>query len=377
MATRNTFLQILYKYWHASREELLAAIANGEFEGVTMSSLLKAYLDFQLQESEYHDYRVSPSSLKYMVFGKIIEELKITEDLAAVTRDIARSLEHVVYLQLLSDPRLPYRILRTFLKIPLSDIPNSDLPPNRELVDVDEVILANAEYLRRTYTSVNNQDHLVTLEDLSNILAPSKEESGYQSFRNMYPPTGGFDSFNVSREGEVRLLTHETDFVEAFNDLTSRFLYGLDWTNVFVAGELVLASLTGEEIRGKSIWLYLYGLNANDANKKVDHIYDVWVANLPYDQAKLVTKTAKQISFFGSEPTHPIQIEVKVSDYVFSFSLFLFLFSLLPNIYHLAKVRSSTISRSYQVNGYSTLDETGKEISVIATFFRVCPKRVG
>ena len=334
MSPRNTFPQVLYKYWHASDEELFAAIANGEFEGVTVSSLLKAYLDSQLQESEYYDNRVSPSSLKYMVLGKIIEELKVTEDLAAVTRDIARSLEYLVYLQLLSDPRLPYRILRAFLKIPPSDIPGSDLPPDRELVDVDEAILANAEYLRRTCTRVNNEDHLVTLEDISNSLALPKEESGYQSFRNKYPPTPGFGTLDLGKKDEVRLLTHETDFVEAFNDLTSRFLYGLDWTNVFVAGELVLASLTGEEIRGKSIWLYLYGLNANDANKKVNHIYDVWVANLPYDQAKVVTKTAKQISFFGSEPTHPIQIEVNVSSHVFSSCLFL----LLPNIYHLAKV---------------------------------------
>lgn len=373
MSPRNAFPQVLYKYWHASDEELFAAIANGEFQGVTVSSLLKAYLDFQLQESEYYDNSVSPSSLKYMVLGRIIEELKVTEDLAAVTRDIAGSLDDLVYLQLLSDARLPYRILRAFLKIPPSDIPDSDLPPDREFVD--EAILANAEYLRRTCTRVKNEDHLVTLEDLSNILALPKEESGYQSFRNKYPPTRGFDTFDLRRKGEVRLLTHETDFVEAFNDLTSRFLYGLDWTNVFVAGELVLASLTGEEIRGKSIRLYLYGLNANDANKKVDHIYDVWVANLPYDQDKLVTKTAKQISFFGSEPTHPIQIEVNVSEYVFLF--FLFLFSLLLTIYHLVKVRSSTVSRPYQVNGYSTLDETGKETSVNATFFRVCPMCVG
>ena len=312
MSARNAFPQVLYKYWHASDEELFAAIAKGELQGVTVSSLLKVYLDLQLEHSEEYANRDSPSSLKYTVVGKIIEELKVAEDLAAATRDIAQSLESLIYLQLLSDPRLPYRILRAFLKIPSSDIPDSDLPPDREAVNVDEAILANADYLRKTCTRFENEDHLVTLGDLRNILA-LPEESGYQSFRKKYPPTGGDD---LGRKSEVGLLTHETDFVEAFNDLTSGFLCGLDWANVFVAGELVLASLTGEEIKGKSIRLYFYGLDADSANKKVDYIYDVWVANLPYDQNKLVIKTAKQISFFGSEPTHPIQIEVNVSSYV-------------------------------------------------------------
>ena len=325
MSARNAFPQILYKYWHASDEELFAAIANGEFQGVTVSSLLKAYLDSLLEESDEFDNRGSPSSLKDTVVGKIIEELKVTEDLAAATRDIAQSLENLIYLQLLSDPRLPYRILRAFLKIPPSEIPDSDLPPDREAVNVDEAILANAQYLRRTCTGFENEDHLVTLEDLRNILA-LPEESVYKSFQKNNPSTGEIETFDLGKKSEVGLLTHESDFVEAFNDLTSGFLCDLDRANVFVAGELVLASLTGEEIKGKSIRLYFYGLDADGANKKVDHIYDVWVANLPYDQEKLVTKTAKQISFFGSEPTHPIQIEVNVSSYVFSFFICLFIF---------------------------------------------------
>lgn len=188
MSARNAFPHVLYKYWHANSDELCAAIANGEFEGVTMSSLLKAYLDFQLEISEEHDDEESPPSLKHMVLGKIIGELKVTDDLTAVTRDIAQSLENLIYLQLLSDPRLPYRILRAFLRIPSSEIPDCGAKPDHEFVDVDKTVLANAEYVRRSYTRVKDEDYLVTLEELRNILALPKE-SEYQSFPKKYPRT--------------------------------------------------------------------------------------------------------------------------------------------------------------------------------------------
>ena len=189
MSTRGGFPPVLYDYWHASDTEIETAIADGKFEGVSVSSLLKAFLDLQLEAPESQDETASPPSLKSVVLSKIIAELKSSDDLPATARHIARNLDNVTYRQLLSDARLPYRVLRTFLRIPHSDIPDCTLVFGRSIIDLDEVILANDAVLQQSNSSDRDCAHLVTLKDLRNILAiPDGTE--YVPFIRKNPPTG-------------------------------------------------------------------------------------------------------------------------------------------------------------------------------------------
>lgn len=189
MSTFSGFPSVLYDYWHASDTEISAAIADGKFEGVNVSSLLKAFLDMQLEKPEGHDEKASPLSLKSVVLGKIIAELKSSDDLPAITRHIARNLDNVTYRQLLSDARLPYRILRTFLRIPHSDLPDCALVTGRTIISLEEVILASDAVLRQSNSHDRDHAHLVTLKDLRNILA-LPNGNGYEPFSRKNPPIG-------------------------------------------------------------------------------------------------------------------------------------------------------------------------------------------
>ena len=201
MSTPSGFPPVLYDYWHATDTEISTAIADGKFEGVSVSSLLKAFLDMQLEDHEGHDERASPPSLQSVILSKIIAELKSSDDLLAITRHIARNLDNVTYRQLLSDARLPYRILRTFLRIPHSDMLNCGLATGRTIVDLEEVVLANDAVLRQSKSSNRDDAHLVTLDDLRNIL-DLPDGSGLQSFTRKIPPTGMYLSY--AREGGQR-----------------------------------------------------------------------------------------------------------------------------------------------------------------------------
>ena len=189
MSTPTGFPPVLYDYWHATDGEISNAIADGKFEGVTVSSLLKTFLDMQLENPEGQDERAFPQSLKSTVLSKIIAELKSADDLPAITRHIARSLDNVTYRQLLADARLPYRILRAFLQIPHSDIPDCTLITGRTIINLEEVILANEAVLQQSKSSDRDHAHLVTLEDLRDVLA-LPDENGYDSFLRKNPPTG-------------------------------------------------------------------------------------------------------------------------------------------------------------------------------------------
>ena len=186
MSTSSGFPPVLYDHWHASDTEISTAIADGKFEGVSVSSLLKAFLDMQLENPEE---TASPLSLKSMVLSKIIAELKSSDDPSAITRHIARNLDNVTYRQLLSDARLPYRILRNFLRIPHSDIPGCALVTGRTIIDLEGVVLTNDAFLQQSNSSDRDHAHLVTLRDLRNILA-LPDGNGYETLYRKNPPTG-------------------------------------------------------------------------------------------------------------------------------------------------------------------------------------------
>ena len=62
------------------------------------------------------------------------------------------------------------------------------------------------------------------------------------------------------------------------------------------------------------IRLCLFGLNVDEANKKLEEIYNVWLTNIPTgNQDKRVIKTTKSMYLFASPFFYHIEIELQVS----------------------------------------------------------------
>lgn len=95
----------------------------------------------------------------------------------------------------------------------------------------------------------------------------------------------GMRILDATRAERVRVRGIDT-FRTAFDRISNNALRGLDWTNVLIAGGIVLASLMNfdqaeSQAMSSDIDLYIYGLNAEEAMAKVMHIEEVFVRNLP------------------------------------------------------------------------------------------------
>lgn len=97
------------------------------------------------------------------------------------------------------------------------------------------------------------------------------------------------------------------DFEATFSVLTDGLLRGLDWSNIFVAGGMPLSALLctdapkdAEKYANSDIDLYIYGLDPVEANSKVEHIYDVWLSNLPDASAGHVLRNSRTITYVYS-----------------------------------------------------------------------------
>lgn len=93
------------------------------------------------------------------------------------------------------------------------------------------------------------------------------------------------------------------EYISTFDRLTDGLLKGLNWANVFVAGGIALAALLciqPEDVtkyKNSDIDMYIYGLGPLDANKKLEHIYEVWKTNLPAGSESRVLRNSRTITF--------------------------------------------------------------------------------
>ena len=82
----------------------------------------------------------------------------------------------------------------------------------------------------------------------------------------------------------MKILANIVVFQKRFNRITNGILEGLDWSKVFIAGGIALTTLlctdeaqeTASLSKDADIDLYMYGLDAEGANAKAKHIYNVW-----------------------------------------------------------------------------------------------------
>lgn len=130
----------------------------------------------------------------------------------------------------------------------------------------------------------------------------------------------GYTFLDDLRDKSVSVQPDTSAFRTAFESITDGLLNGLDWSNVFVAGGIVLSTFLAvtpnqyKKYRNSDIDVYIHGLAPVEANAKVQHLFDVWKSNLPAEARDnvLVVRNSRTITFFSQYPLKRLQIVLKL-----------------------------------------------------------------
>ncbi|KAF9069166.1 hypothetical protein BDP27DRAFT_1447965 [Rhodocollybia butyracea] len=193
--------------------------------------------------------------------------------------------------------KLPYPMRRVGSGIPGDSTGNDEtskvprkkveiLKDNELIDDVDEWVLKNEIFLRSLskrppcdsdtvlgpWSVVSSDDDSSTIHALQVTRSSIDVLPGYTILADKRPPT-------------TFIQPSSADFKRRFYSMTGGLLAGLDWSNIFVAGGLVLGALLTpdipstasvpaflnqyEEWISSDIDLYIYGLDVDAANKKI------------------------------------------------------------------------------------------------------------
>ncbi|KAL9126622.1 MAG: hypothetical protein Q9217_004360 [Psora testacea] len=293
-----------------------------QLDGWTVTSLAKAFLEFQLQNYETAERRQDhalPPSLSSIAVGSILHALSTSRNPILDAKLVAESLSATTFKQLLTDPRLPYQTLRVLHGLPQLTAREQ----GQRAVDIDEVIMRNESYIRSRGRVNQDGNYLVRLADLSKLLPQSSyiQDGEVLFFVRKGLPKGGLEILDYLRAKNMQIQATDTSFSQTFGRVTNGILDGLDWNNVFMAGGMALTTLLHtvpslDEDRGvkdTDIDLYIYGLSPEDANAKVQHIYSTWSGNLPTTaRGKLVVRNTKTINLLTAYPSRRVQIVLKL-----------------------------------------------------------------
>ena len=290
----------------------------------TVSSLLKSYVNLQLEayfDSQESKLAHSTPSLSSLAVGSLLEALNTSNNLTRDASTIIDSLGSTTLKQLLTDPRFSYPTFRCLHSLAHSST-DEDF---QKAVDIDEVILRNERYLRSRAEGNKDGKYLLRLKDLQILIAGSKlnNQRKILSFVRQDVSKGGLEVLDYVRNNNKSIDINATDdsFSQTFNRITKGVLDGLDWSNVFMAGGMALTTLMhtspskddDRSVKDPDIDLYIYGLGPEDANAKVQHIYDTWSCNLPTSsRGRLVVKNAKTINLLAIYPNRRIQVVLKL-----------------------------------------------------------------
>lgn len=321
--------EYLLTSWRLSKNEALQCRRRKDLKGWNASSLTEAYLKYQLgkynhvQETQ-GQAKAIPPTLSSIAAGKVLDVLNTSDNFDADLRTIMRCLNSTTVRQLLADPRTPYAVHRAIQSFLTTFTPSKSTEEPRDIIDTDEAILANERYVRSRGEANRDNRYLVGLEQLSSVLlrAPESDIDDIKvRFVRKEPPKGGFEFLDAYRERIMHITPDDASFVRTFERITKGALKGLDWSNVLVAGGMALTTLVHIDpskddecdVRDCDIDLYLYGLTPDEANRKLEEIYDVWSRNLPpTNQQKLVVKNAKTFNLLPSYPNRRIQIILRL-----------------------------------------------------------------
>jgi hypothetical protein len=222
-------------------------------------------------------------------------------------------------------PRIPYPALCAMWRKVFSDNVK-DIKTKDEVVnytpDVDDWILQNEDWLRqRLYDpKLDWKVGLVTLDNCDDVFFSSKS---FPSFRRLARNSvDGWKCLDAKRSASISIQPNTKSFRQKFEEMTLGQLKGLDWSNIFVAGGIVVGSLlctedsssesTKEQWKSSDIDIYIYGLDPVQAYQKIEHLFSIFENNLPEGQPILVVRNSKTISFISNFPRRRFQIILKI-----------------------------------------------------------------
>ncbi|PVF98261.1 hypothetical protein CPB86DRAFT_797410 [Serendipita vermifera] len=157
-------------------------------------------------------------------------------------------------------------------------------------LDVDSWIIKNEDWLRQRLQDPKKdwKVGLVTLENCDDIFSLSKS---FPSFRRITRiSVDGWKCLDAKRSETIFIQPNTNSFKSKFDEVTFGQLEGLDWSNIFVAGGIVVVQ----------------------ANKKIEHLFTIFRKNLPEHAPILVVRNSGTISFISKFPQRRFQIILKM-----------------------------------------------------------------
>ncbi|PVF98262.1 hypothetical protein CPB86DRAFT_873454 [Serendipita vermifera] len=238
---------------------------------------------------------------------------------------ILETINPAVARAMWSWPSIPYAALcsiwRKVFRDNVKDIETKDEVVNYT-PDVDNWIIQNEDWLRQRLEDPKQDWRigLVTLDNCDDVLFSSKSSPPFRRItRNRLD---GWKCLDAKRSETISIQPGTNSFKEKFEEMTLGQLKGLDWSNIFIAGGIVLGTLlcTGdpssgsneEQWKSSDIDIYIYGLNPIQANEKIKHLFTIFRDNLPEDASILVIRNSRTISFISNFPRRRFQIILKI-----------------------------------------------------------------
>jgi hypothetical protein len=160
---------------------------------------------------------------------------------------------------------------------------------------------------------------LITLAD-SDAVFPSSIKTN--TSREILRPENlpGYDVLSSMRAQKIQIQPSTTAFKRTFDRLSDGLLKNLDWSNICVAGGIVLGTLLAvdaapsivEQWAASDIDVYVYGLGPAAANAKLEHLFSTFRANLPAGTPTLVVRNSKTVTFYSRYPLRRVQVVLKL-----------------------------------------------------------------
>lgn len=280
--------------------------------GMTLSSLCKQILQHRLEQHkllEENSHHNKNSSLASISGARILDELNKSADIEADLRAVADTLTETTLQQLLRDPRALYHVLRAFHALPQSYITKEATSTGRRAVDIDEAVLENDRYIRFRGGLMNTDGkYLVGLKAFAGITA---DPNNPLTITRECPPKGGLELLDKYRQRTLRIQQNDDAYTKNFEKITQGALRGLRWDNLIIAGSTALQALldmdhtthaNDDDALVNDIGIFLYGLNANQANLKLRQIESLWKSNLDPNARVCVLRTESFVEFRVNRP---------------------------------------------------------------------------
>lgn len=308
-------------------EDLQTLVREQMASGMTLSSLCKQILQHRLEQNkllEDNRRRLNVySSLASISGAKILDELSKSANIESELKAVAETLSETTLRQLLRDPRAPYHVLRAFHTLPQSHFTKEATDRGRRAVDIDEAVLENDRYIRFRGGLMNKDGkYLVGLKaftefNSSAVAGPNKT----LAIMRECPPKGGLEMLDKHRQRILRIQQNDQAYIKNFEKITEGALRGLQWDNLLVAGSVALQALLDmdntayaydDEKPNSHISIFLYGLNATQANLKLRQIENLLKSNLGPNAEACVLRTESVVEFHVNHPYKSAHVALRM-----------------------------------------------------------------